>query len=350
MSAPSMQGSLKGSISMSKPTLVRELLAEVASMGHAANCTWTATTLAGEGSTVCDCRASRLRALAYKVKALEKSAHLITNETAVLLAEKLTTAEATITKYEKALLHIGDTAPHPWGPCARAAFRAGQDAKIGTPPGFSTSGVKPGDLLHDNAGNVQGVAEGWPAIPEGGGEGSPPIPMNQGAATMNFTKLRIAANQAGELTLRRATLAFIDRAEETEGVLRAAVDWDEEWVKTDSQCPVCGGSHDPFPQHEDHCWIPAAHRALDRADEFSVSRDVPGRNPYSHDAGSEGSPPATAVVMDDDELFARCAGALRAYLGYVVNDVGEEYAGAVRGLVEDVERRAEAPPATEVEE
>ena len=50
--------------------LADELRKEVAAMGHAANCTWTASMFAGEGSTVCDCRADRLRALADKVEAL----------------------------------------------------------------------------------------------------------------------------------------------------------------------------------------------------------------------------------------------------------------------------------------
>ena len=153
---------------MSKPTLVRELLAEVASMGHAANCTWTATMLAGEGSTVCDCRASRLRALAYKVKALEKRCNVITSMTIEAAGAGLVESqERRIIKLEGALRHIGDTAPHPWGTRARAELRAARDAR-----GFSTSGVKPGDLLHDRDGSVQGVAEGWPdEAPDGGGEG-----------------------------------------------------------------------------------------------------------------------------------------------------------------------------------
>ena len=42
-------------------------------------------------------------------------------------------------------------------------------------------------------------------------------------------------------------------------VVRKALIWYEEWIKTDTQCPVCGGS--PYPQHEDGCWVPDAQEA-----------------------------------------------------------------------------------------
>ncbi len=92
----------------------------------------------------------RLDALARKVVALDERFEDVAGQVFMLdalLAEALP------------WLSNFDKVPTVIALIAKIKTAIGSTARL---PGFSTSGVKPGDLLHDRDGNVQGVAEGWP--------------------------------------------------------------------------------------------------------------------------------------------------------------------------------------------
>lgn len=75
-------------------------------------------------------------------------------------------------------------------------------------------------------------------------------------------ELQTVADPAGDLRERRIAE---DRVAEVEAILAKAVDWHDDWIKTDTQCPACGGHVDrlvspAIVHHESHCWVPLANQ------------------------------------------------------------------------------------------